>query len=218
MLRLPITLRNKVILLTASLVFFATALVGLLNFIHTSRIALDTAIEGIAGETRLTAVKFVDGYHELFSDINLIAETPAVKDMVRHSANEGLDPMGRTTTDQWRERLVSVFVTVLRSRPHYTQLRYIGVANDGREIVRVNQFKGQIEIVPNSRLQQKNQEDYFKAGLKMVRKEVYFSEVTLNREFGEIDPNRIPTIRTVYPIYDDQGYMFGMIVLNADFS
>lgn len=218
MIGFPVSLRNKVILLTASLVFLATTLVGILNFIHTSSIALDTAIEGIAGETRLTAVKFVDGYNELFSDINLIADNPPVQGIIRSTLNSGFDPVDKSTTNQWRERLISVFITLLKSRPHYTQLRYIGVADEGREIIRVNQFNGDIEIVPDFGLQRKANEDYFKAGLKLIRKEVFFSEVTLNREFGKIDPNRTPTIRTVYPIHDDKGYLFGMIVLNVDFS
>ncbi len=218
MIRLPVFLRNKVILLTASLVFVATTVVGILNFNHISKIAHDTAIEGLAGATRLTALKFVDGYQELYSDINLIAGTPPIQGIVRSKRNLDVDPVDASTTDQWRYRLAEIFHAMLESRPHYTQMRYIGIADGGKEIVRVDQLHGIIRTLPDQDLQKKGNEPYFKEGLKLIRKEVYFSEVTLNREKGKIDPNRIPTIRAVYPVYDEKGTYFGMVVINADFS
>lgn len=218
MLKLPTLLRSKTVLLTGGLVFLATAAVGILNFNHVSKIAYDTSVEGLAGATRLTALKFVDGYRELYSDINLLAGSPSIQGIVRSTRNVEIDPTDGSTTDQLQERLASVFRVLLKARPHYTQLRYIGVANDGMELVRVDQFKGMIQTTPIEKLQKKANEPYFQEGLNLIRKEVFFSEVTLNREEGKIDPNRIPTVRTVYPVYDEFGSYFGMVVINADFS
>ncbi len=73
-------------------------------------------------------------------------------------------------------------------------------------------------IVAESDLQQKGQEPYFKAGLATPQKGVHFSEVSYNRERGALDSALVPTVRVVMPVFDETGSIFGMIVINANYS
>lgn len=145
-----------------------------------------------------------------------LSNTPPVGGIIRATANQGFDPRDKNTHAQWEKRLQEIFAAFLRARPDYDQVRYIGVADGGLELVRVERKNGRVEVVSGKNLQAKGDRDYFLAGLGLKAGQVHFSEFNLNREHGKIEYPLHPAVRAVTPVFADNGKVFGMIVINRD--
>ena len=205
-------------MLTCSLALFTALLIGTLTYLRTREITRNMAYEGLAGETRLMALQFKSTFDRMRNDAFIVLRTPPVKGLIRSLANNDEDPLDGSTTTHWRKRLETIFISVMQDRPSYTQMRYIGVAQNGRELVRVNRVDDSLFRMPTSSLQQKGGEPYFKAGIKLKRDGFYFSEVSYNKEHGKRDLTHTPTLRVVLPVYDESNRVFGLIVINAHYG
>jgi PAS domain S-box-containing protein len=190
---------------------------GALYVWRTAGASYEIAVENVAHETQLVALEFKSAYNELQNDAFVISRTPPIEGILRSVANNDVDPMDGSSTAAWRNRLETIFASVMDERKSYTQIRYIGMQNKGRELVRVNRTADGFERVPERDLQSKAQEVYFRKSLGLRPGEVYFSKVSYNRELGKIDDELVPTIRVVVPVFDSAGAIFGMIVINADY-
>ncbi|MDD2929229.1 MAG: PAS domain S-box protein [Sideroxydans sp.] len=147
-----------------------------------------------------------------------LSKTPPVSGISRAIHNGGIDPRENNTRQVWEHRLQDIFKAYLTTRPEYFQARYIGLADGGRELVRVDRDNGNLVVVQRSALQRKGEADYFKAGQSLDEGRVHLSGFSLNREHGRIEvPHRL-TLRAVVPVFDERGRRFGMLVLNLDVS
>ncbi|WP_417320270.1 sensor histidine kinase [Emcibacter sp.] len=216
MARQALLLRHKIILLTCSMVLIATLIVDAVNYLHTSKIAVNTAIEGLAAETRLTAEKFREGYLQMYTDAYIVSKTPPISGLYRSVENGGIDPFDGSSYERWSNRLQTIFSSIMEARPHYIQMRYIGLADNARELVRVDRKNDELMSVREKDLQSKWGEPYIQQGLLLGPEEAYFSEVTYNREQGKIDSSKTPTVRVVVPVFRNE-HLFGFIVINTDF-
>jgi len=214
----PQSLRSKIILLACGVSLVTSLALGALLVLRTTSLSRDMAVENVAHEAQLVALEFKRTYDEMINDAFVVSRTPPIQGMLRSAANNQIDPLDGSTTDQWRQRLEDIFVSMMRERTTYTQMRYIGLDNKGRELVRVNRASNGWERVTESRLQAKSEEVYFQKALTLARGEAYFSNVTYNREFGTLDSDLVPTLRAIVPIFDSKGKIFGMVVINADYS
>ena len=212
------TLRSKIILLTCFGVFIISAHLGSLVYFRTTQITINAAIDGIAGEARLVALQFKSSYYEMLNDAIVVSKMPPVQGLIRSKRANDIDPNDGSSSNLWRKRMEEIFISIMSSRKHYTQMRYIGIADNGKEIVRVNRKQNGFEKVSINQLQKKSAENYFNKGLSLKEGEFYFSEVTYNREFGQTDASLTPTTRVVIPVYDEQKNIFGLIVINADYN
>ncbi len=152
----------------------------------------------------------------LRQDVLFLANTPPVAGIARASANHGIDPRDKNTYATWEARLQEIFSAFLRTHPDYFQVRYIGAAGEGRELVRVENRDGHIEVAPHEALQAQGKLDYFKAGLMLTVGRVYLSEFTLNQEWGKIEEPHRPSLHAVTTVFDAGGHVFGMVVINKD--
>lgn len=213
-----VSLRLKLVLVTTAAVFFIASGISWHNYARVKEITLENAITGLAGKTRLVALRFRSAFELLKNDAFVISRTPPIKGIMRAKANGGFDPVDGNRLAIWEQRLQTIFKSIMEERLYYTQIRYIGVNQGGRELVRVNRTRSGLEVVQSHNLQAKGDEAYFKAGLNLSKGEVFYSDVTYNREQGKTDPNLTPTIRAVLPIFDAQDQVTGMIVINADYE
>ncbi|MEC7702957.1 MAG: hypothetical protein VYC19_09385, partial [Pseudomonadota bacterium] len=117
----------------------------------------------------------------------------------------------------WTERLEDNFISIMKKKRYYTQMRFIGFHDNGREIVRVNQNDRGFERVKNDDLQYKGKEFYFAEADSLAYGEDYFSKITYNKEYGEVEPEKTPTLRSIVPVFDAQGNKFGFVVINVDY-
>ena len=152
----------------------------------------------------------------LRQDVLFLANTPPVAGIARASANNGIDPRDKNTYATWEARLQDIFSAFLRTHPEYFQVRYIAAAGEGRELVRVENRDGRIDVAPHEELQAKGDQDYFKAGLMSTVGRVYLSEFALNQEWGKIEEPHRPALHAVTTVFDASGHVFGMVVINKD--
>jgi len=209
---------GKIVLLVGATAFFTALLLGIFFFTQTSENALRVRTGELEAEAELVSPLMQTVFTKMRSDIVFLSRTPPVQGLIRSMKNDGIDPYDGSTTSLWIKRLETIFESMIMTKDSYIQIRYIGVADEGRELVRVNKKNGEPERVPSSRLQQKADEFYFQEILKTPANAVYYSPVTLNREKGQIQKPLLPVIRSAMPIYDEDGTVFGMIVINAAYE
>jgi PAS domain S-box-containing protein len=212
------SMKSRIMLLVSLCVVASTGILGIITYSQVREATREQAVAKLASETRLMAMRFEQSYFGIARDLETIRDTPPIQGLIRSMRNGGGDPVDGSTTDLWTKRLSSIFQAVLRSRPEYFQFRYIGVADSGKEIVRVNRTSSGLQIVSEDSLQQKGNEPYFKYAIEGQSGKVVFSGVTYNREFGSVDPKKIPTIRGMLPIEDAEGTRFGFLVINVNYE
>ena len=94
----------------------------------------------------------------------------------------------------------------------YQQVRFIN--SDGIEIVRIERDKGASKNISDTLLQDKSSSDYFVQTLQKENK-LYISPIRLNREKGEIEEPYRPVIHFATSVFDKQGSLQGIVVLNV---
>lgn len=162
--------------------------------------------------------RFVDRVAEVKRTVTFLAGTPPIDGLIRAQSNSGVDPKDGSSDKQWRDRLATIFRELLESQPYYVQARYIGRAEGGRELVRVERHAGDTEIrrTPEKELQGKASEPYFEGTLSLSRGELYVSPINLNRERGAISVPHVPVYRVATPVGAPGAPHFGLIIVNVD--
>jgi PAS domain S-box-containing protein len=147
-----------------------------------------------------------------------LAGAPSVAGIFRAEAAGGIDPEDGTSLVVWRQRLAALFASVMRAHRKYVQLRLIGRANGGEEIVRVDREAagGAVRVLANSELQRKGGRGYVVDALKLAPGSVYVSVLDLNVEHGKIQVPYMPVLRTAAPVAGPNGETIGVVVVNID--
>ncbi|HEX5691190.1 MAG TPA: cache domain-containing protein, partial [Roseiflexaceae bacterium] len=208
----------RLALAMVSLALFTALAAGLLAYRF-----LDTALEPIvfdrlATHTETLASKLNTYVHDVRADVLSSSGSAPIEGIVRARLGGGVDPRDGSTEAQWLERLAHNFAAELSVRPTYTQFRLIGVADGGREIVRVDRSgpNGAIRIVPAPELQPKGDRDYFTQTLQLPPGAVYISPIQLNQERGVVETPHLPVLRAATPVHAPDGMPFGIVVINID--
>lgn len=155
-------------------------------------------------------------YADRRRNVLFIASTPPVKGLVRAMQGGGFDRQESSTAAMWTRRMQEIFSAYLIAEPDAYQVRFIGLENQGREIVRVERTATGIETVPESRLQPKGGTVYFREALRMGEGQVFVSDLNLNREHDQVELPHRPTIRYATPVHDAAGEAVGVIVINVN--
>jgi len=214
--KLPITVKlSALIVSVVALTAFAINEVYLRG---SNQILTDRAVSDLAQETEFFKYPLDNIVSELKDDVQLISRLQATLGLMRARLHNGIDPEDRSTRAQWEDRLATTFVEMLRTREHYRRIRFIGVADGGRDILRVERFGNQIERLSDAKLQRAADEVFFRDALSLAPGEVYLSEVNLSRDEGQLTSPYWLTLRAVVPIYTADNEVFGVIVINADFG
>lgn len=152
------------------------------------------------------------------ADVLAVASHAAVAGAVRAREVGGRDPRDGSSEAQWQARLASNLMAELVANPDYLQFRLIGVADGGRELVRVHrpQAGGPIQLVPARELQRKGERDYFRQALHCPAGQIYISPLELNQEHGTLETPLVPVLRVATPVLTPAGAPFGIIIVNID--
>jgi diguanylate cyclase (GGDEF)-like protein/PAS domain S-box-containing protein len=165
---------------------------------------------------RLHASQIGQAVETLRQDTLFLARTPPVSGIVRASRNHGIDPRDNNPIETWRQRLREIFTAFATAHPAYFQIRYIGIADGGRELVRAERQGDHVVAVADPALQQKGDRDYFIETVALADGEIHLSEFDLNREHGAIQVPHIRTLRAATPVFDPDGRVFGIVIVNMD--
>lgn len=214
------TMAYKISLLVGVLVLITTVSVSTWIFKRSEAELIKHKIEELNNEVNLQSIRFKAYKSELLRDTLFLSGTPPIQGIIRTQSNAVDYHDGSSTLYDWELRLQSIFMQMLNAKPYYLQIRYIGLADGGRELVRVDRMgeSGTIRVVTGDELQQKGDTEYFKNALRVNRGTPTLSEINLNKEYGEISEPHVPVIRSSIAIFDENNNAFGILVINKDIT
>jgi PAS domain S-box-containing protein len=201
------------ILLVAITVFA----VGWFSYRSLEQALIPRVLERIETHSRFVAADLESHIRSAPGDITTFANLEPVAGLVRASLNGGIDPVDRTTLAAWRERLEGRLAAQMALKPAYS-LRFVGVADNHREIVRVDRSgpNGSVHIASDAELRQVGDARFFRNTINLAAGEVYVSAVSLNEDNGVVETPRVPTIRVAKPVRAPDGKPFGIVIVNID--
>ena len=182
--------------LVFKLVLFVIILTSVTSFSHIKIIidSFETAlieekINKMSSELEVEGQLFKNKFNELINDLYFFANVPPIQGIIRSKKAGGVDPLDDSTIEHWKARLNHLFSELLKNNPDYFQMRFIGIADGGRELVRVDRSgpEKSIRIVPENELQKKGHRPYVFEVVQSGVEKVFFSQIEYNREnLGEI--------------------------------
>ncbi len=137
----------------------------------------------------------------VLSDLRVLTEALALKDFLATGASE----------DQGR--LAAELQRFLESKSNYTQVRFLN--ERGNEIVRVGAGRGRTSVVPKALWRSQAGPQYIERAYELSAGQVFVSPFDLDFEANPTGPPQ-PTIRFASPVFDRDGDMRGIVVLNYD--
>lgn len=211
------SIKLKVALVTCLVSGLAFSVFFTLAYFEDAASERDHASALISQSHRIHEQAVVDTLTVMAEDAAVAAGFPPVQGILRaRRAPGGIDPLDGSALALWRDRLETLFSSLLANRTGYTQVRFILPEGDWREVVRVDLREGEPYVVPAQDLQTKGREAYIRQLATHRDAAFYFSHVTRNREHGMVDGP--PTLRIVHPVRDDAGAVVGLIIINASIA
>ena len=157
------------------------------------------------------------GIINLDKEVRFLSDSPLIQGIARPSPNKHPDADSSVMLAAQRKELQKLFSSFIEfNQRDYFQVRLVGVADNGQELVRVELRDGKPFVVPADQLQAEGDSDYFRAALKLKAGQVYLSEISLAQEHGKIAEPHIPTLRAAAPIYAPDGKPFGLVVVSLN--
>lgn len=212
------TLLFRITLFATSIIILTGIAVGFtLQKIYEETL-IQKELSWMANVSMVQGFYITDKVERLKSDILFLKDLPSIKRIIkiRTDAKELLSPFVHKIAHQ---HLVDDFILLLKYQPNYRQIRLIGLEDQGREIVRVEQKNnGDIKIISAPALQQKLSRNYVQKALTLPEGKPYLSPINLNRENGLITLPQEPTMRASLPVYDSNGEVFAVLVINMSFQ
>ena len=209
---------SKIILLATVLVFGTAVVVGLVVYTGSNNLLVEQEVDNLGDQLHLEGLRLKTSVEVLHQDVIFLSKVPPIQGIIRTRGAGGVDPRDGSSERQWRQRLATIFTEFLHAKPRYLQIRYIGVADNGREIVRLDRIADTVSQVTGSALQSKAGRPYFRDTIRLLPGQVYISDVDLNRENGRVVEPHTAVIRAAVPVYSNDGALFGLIVINMDFT
>ena len=166
-----------------------------------------TRREFLEHDARLVTAKLQAVVRDAWRDARYLSRHPAVHEFIAAAPDAAA---------RWRAMAESDFAALLSGKPAYFQVRLIGAADAGREVIRLDNVGGEIKATPQDQLQQKGDRDYFLEAMALPQGEVYLSDLDLNKDFGKVTEPHIPTLRTAAQVRAQDGSVFGIVVINMD--
>jgi len=207
------TLSQRFVTLTALLIAAGAIIQGAVLVGVAAHIVRGLETERAAERLDKAAGQFYAHVSEFRKVPLILAGTPPVERIVDLST--GGAPRVGESLEVWRERLSIAFRSIVQANPSLMQARLIGLADGGREIVRVNRLGQSVMIAERADLQRKGNRPYFRETAKLHAGDVYLSPINANVENKVVVRPFQPMLRAATPIFADTGALFGIIVANA---
>ncbi len=186
----------KFALVTMAVAVVGVSLMAWLSFKEANRIFRKHSAVTLASETKLYAQSVSKRIGALKYDLTMLALSDALKGFARAVHDpDGYDEKTNKTAAQFKQEVADLFKVMVEQNRPYFKIRVVDARN-GRELVRVDRFiNDTIAVAPDSRLQDSLVQSDLRACLKLARGQIYLSDITLNRQNGEIEMPYRPALR-----------------------
>ena len=136
--------------------------------------------------------------------LKAVDSTTEFKDFIHNTSDNAL---------QTKQHITNLIIAISKSVPTIMQFRFIN--QDGLETIRVD--RSSIDTTPflvaKEALQNKAERYYFKEVKEFPKNKIWFSNLDLNVEHGEIVKPIVPTLRIAKPYYVNDTFK-GMLIIN----
>src|SRR5712675_5229 len=208
------SLSTRLALAMVSLVVVTTAVLSLFTYHFVTEAAIPRALDRLATKAMLCGTKLETALNVARQDVMVVQGSTGVIQMgVARAAN----PSEPVSDKPLRDSIAARFLAALVAKPDYAQLGIIGVADGGRELLRVDRRGpgGTPRIVPEAELIQTGERDYFKRTIGQSKSDVYVSPVELEKG-GETDGPAVPMLHVAIPLWTPHGEPFAISVIDFD--
>ena len=209
-------LRSRYLVLTVVAIIVAVLLPAVAYYrwarLEVAQEIIATSVNLMAGEADRAKRELDYAIGRTRNEVLSLAKMPPVEGIGRAIETGGFDAVEQSSLDLWRGRLASIFAASITYGYPKTQLRLIGVADGGRELVRVDQSPtgdSQAVIAPAGALQKQGDRYYFREALALAPGEIYLSQIDLNVEQGKVAQPEMPTLRAATAVRTGRGDVYG---------
>ena len=216
-LRQGLSLSTRLTIAIVALVVVTAGTGGILSYRSIAAIAIPRTLVRLDAHARAITVDLDNIVSNARAELKAFRNVIGLEEVIARSRDPSIERRGGLTLAQWRARLAQRLVAQLEAKPDYAQFRIIGIADGGREIIRVERGPGsEIRVVPDAELQRKSDRDYFRQTIAAPAGVIEVSPVELNQENGKIETPHVPVVRVSTPIFAPDGTLFGITIINLD--
>ena len=155
-------LSTRLALAMVSLVVVTTVVLSFITYRSVTEAGIPRALDRLATKARLSASRLEAAVNSARQDMLMVQAGIGVAQLID---GRTAVPFAADSDARIRESIAARFLAILSAKPEYAQLRIIGLADGGRELVRVDRGGpgSAVRIVPDAELMQVGERDYFKA-------------------------------------------------------
>lgn len=206
-------LRGKSTLILGALLSFALITSNFANYWQSRKFAEHEILELELSKSLILKreIEIALGNHS--QNLLSLHDLPPISAIIRARGNNDVDPQSGDSVQEWNHRLTVILSAFIAFHPEYLQITYLDAV--GNELIRIQRTSsGKMKIIGEGELQNKSNSIYLKETIKLKAEEIYYSDVTLNREHGVIQVPHMPVLRMSTPVMDINGQVTSLIVLN----
>jgi len=193
------------------LALLVAAIVGSTFYSESGRLLRDQEVEKLRLESTLVEPLLAELYHQSSADVSFLSNTPPIRALIT-----AINDHNETDQYLWRDRLEQIFEQIMKAKPIYLKIRYIGVKDNGKELVNVVRNLSGVQRTPKSLMKATSHTEFFKSSILQPPGDLHFSAVQLSRQKNQ-QGNFAPVIQVSTPIYDQRsGDIFGIVMINID--
>ena len=202
------SMRFKLASLLAVFGILISGLTGYYSYSSSRTLLINTAERDLLTATQVLGRSLQASLASASQDVRLLASLPQTRQL------SGL-PIARP---QAHDDLAATFSSLLKVHPEYLQIRLIGLAEHGKERVRVERDGKQLTRVEGLQLQEKAHFPYVFKALDLKPGQVRLSPIVINHEQGAHSGLDKPTLTISGPSDTGSASISDLIVLNIDLN
>jgi diguanylate cyclase (GGDEF)-like protein len=187
------SLRFKLTSVFALFGIVVTVLIGYYAYASSRSTLLSVAERNLLTATQVLGRSLQGSLTTASEDLRLLSSLPRTRKLLSPGDAE------RIREEQHHE-LAETFASMLNIHPHYLQVRLIGAAEHGLELVRVERDGEQITRIDAAQLQEKAYFPYVYQALTLTPGSLYVSPIAFNHEFTAQSSLSQPTLILSSPI------------------
>ena len=200
----------KLSILLACIGVVASGTTGYYAYRANRTMLVNEAEQSLLTSTELLSQRFSVALGDVSQDALVLATLPSAASVAQSDDGSGANDA--------RERLATVFASVMANHPEYLQVRLIARQRYGLELIRFDRDAQSAVRVAAKGLQEKGQFAYVFDTLALPPRGIYVSPITVNHEHGAHSAEGRPTLRLATPVVAANGNATGVLVIDVDLA
>ena len=200
----------KLSILLACIGVVASGATGYYAYRANRTMLVNEAEQNLLTSTELLSERFSVALGDVSQDALVLATLPSAASVAQSDDGSG--------TNDARERLATVFASIMANHPEYLQVRLIARQRYGLELIRFDRDAQSAVRVAAKGLQEKGQFAYVFDTLALPARGIYVSPITVNHEHGAHSAEGKATLRLATPVVAADGKATGVLVIDVDLA